>query len=71
MRKFELSSDQLEDVVGIDVRVECPGCGGKGLVRGGQVEYGELIDCHVCNGAGTIPASVTLEQLKKLIGIKE
>jgi DnaJ-class molecular chaperone len=63
-----LKDELLTSVRGIDVRVECQGCGGKGRVPGGQREYGEVVRCQFCGGSGTAPATISLEQLKKLLG---
>jgi hypothetical protein len=59
-------------VRGVVVRVVCDSCKGKGRVRGGQIEYGELVSCPICDGAGTTSASVTLEQFKRLLmGVRD
>ena len=48
-----------------EVCFHCPG--GSGRVSGGQVEYGEVVNCPICCGVGRLRKSVTLEELARLL----
>lgn len=44
----------------------CTSCGGTGRVPGGQREYGELIQCPLCD-KGRVPCSLSWERFVHLI----
>jgi DnaJ-class molecular chaperone len=46
---------------------ECGSCKGRGRVRGGQIEYGELVSCPLCDGKGYLVKAITLMELVRLI----
>ena len=54
-------------IVSLVVRIHCINCDGKGSVPGGQREYGELVECPVCSGRGTVAGEVAFEDFEKLI----
>jgi DnaJ-class molecular chaperone len=46
---------------------ECSICKGRGRVRGGQVEYGELVACPVCDGKGYTVKAISLREIADLL----
>jgi len=41
----------------------CSFCKGSGRVRGGQVEYGELVACQPCKGTGWLATTLEVSAL--------
>jgi len=54
-------------IVSLVVRLHCINCDAKGSVRGVQQQYGELVECPVCSGRGTVAGEVAFEDFEKLI----
>jgi len=57
----------VRKIVGVVVEVECPHCGGRCRVPGGQREYGETVPCPLCRARGTLRESCTLLELRDLL----
>ena len=50
------------------VQVDCPHCKGKMRLPGGPYKkYGEVVNCWVCSGRGTVVANVPLADLARLL----
>lgn len=59
---------ELGEVRGIRVAVVCPHCKGERRLPGGPYrKYGEVVDCPICNGMGTVGGLVTVAQLRQLL----
>jgi len=52
---------------GVTIRIDCEYCDGKGRVRGGQVQFGEVVACPICLGSGTTADRLKLEELRDLL----
>lgn len=57
----------MKIVVSFVVRLHCEACDGKKRVPGGEILYGELVNCATCGGKGTIPGTVAFEDFVKLL----
>jgi len=60
-------AEMQEPVTHVLVEKTCFHCQGKGRVPGGQIEYGEVIPCPVCNGRCRTKAAVTLREFADLL----
>lgn len=58
-----------DKVTGIVVTVVCGHCKGERRIPGGKFKllYGEVVDCPVCSGSGEEQASLSVEDLKRLL----
>lgn len=56
-----------EPITHVIVERTCFHCHGKGMVPGGQRQYGEVVACQVCNGKGRTPLSISLTDFKTLM----
>lgn len=54
-------------IVSFAVWCECPECGGKKRVPGGQSEYRETVPCDRCQGTGVIPGTVDYADFARLL----
>jgi hypothetical protein len=48
-------------VVGVTLRACCPSCEGARRVPGGDRKNGEMVNCHHCDGVGTIEQHMPLD----------
>lgn len=61
----------LSKVMGVVVEVECDFCKGKGRIPGGQIKFGEVVDCPCCQGRKGTRKTISLDQFKRLFGKRQ
>ena len=66
----ERSPGYFKAIKGVQIAVDCPYCKGSGRVRGGKVEYGEMITCPMCHGDGNRLAVMSIADFTLLIARK-
>jgi len=60
-------SDDVSEITHVLAGARCPHCRGEGRVRGGQVEYGEVVACPICDGKKYVVKAIALHEFVRLL----